>query len=218
MKTSNKLNLNNFFNPKSIALIGATDRKNSVGLAIVKNLLLGKNKRKIFFVNPNKKSILGRKVYSKITEINEKIDLVIIAVPIAVVLQVVKDCAKKKVGGVIIISSGFVETGKDGTKRQNEISSVLQKAEIALIGPNCLGIIKPSLKLNASFAPAIPKKGKVAFLSQSGALIDSIIDKALIENYGFSALVSYGNEADVDICDFLRFFEKDKETEVIALY
>jgi len=94
----------------------------------------------------------------------------------------------------------------------------LKKAHIPLIGPNCLGIIRPYLKLNASFAPALPKKGKVAFLSQSGALIDSIIDKSLSEDYGFSALVSYGNEADVDMCDFLRFFEKDKETKVIALY
>lgn len=212
------MNLNNFFKPKSIALIGATNRKNSVGLAIVRNLMLGKDRRKVFFINPYRKRILDRKVYSKITDIEERIDLAIIAVPAPIVLKVAKDCVQKKVGAVLIISSGFAETGQVGAKQQRDVSKVLKKADIPLVGPNCLGIIRPCLKLNASFAPALPKKGKVAFLSQSGALIDSIIDRSLSEDYGFSALVSYGNEADVDICDFLKFFAKDKETKVLALY
>jgi len=222
-------NLQPFFNPKSVALIGATDRPGSVGLGICKNLLEGEKtrlrpsgyggrRRKIFFVNPYKKKVLGRKTYPKITAIREKIDLVIVAVPALVVSEVIPDCAKKKVGGVIIISSGFAEIGKEGKRRQKEIVEILKKAGVPLLGPNCLGILRPSSKLNASFAPATPPAGRVAFLSQSGALIDSVIDKSLAEGYGFSALISYGNEADLNICDFLQFLGKDNQTKVISLY
>jgi acetyltransferase len=211
-------NFQPFFNPKSVALIGATDRPGSVGLGICKNLLEGKSQRKIFFVNPYKKKVLGRKTYPKITSISQNIDLVIVAVPAPVVSKVVQDCVKKKVGGVIIISSGFAEIGKEGERRQKEIVEILKTAGVPLLGPNCLGVIRPSSKLNASFAPATPKPGSIAFLSQSGALIDSVIDKSLAENFGFSALISYGNEADLDICDFLKFLTKDKKTKAISLY
>ena len=207
-----------FFNPKSVALIGATDRPGSVGLGICKNLLEGKSRRKIFFVNPYKKKVLERKTYPKITEIGEKIDLAIVVVPAFVVPKVISDCAQKKVGGVIIISSGFAEIDREGVKRQKEIAEILKKANIPLLGPNCLGILRPTSKLNASFSPAMPKAGEVAFISQSGALLDSMIDKALLDDYGFSALISYGNEADLGVCDFLKFLKKDKKTKAIALY
>jgi len=211
-------NLEVFFNPKSVALIGATDRPGSVGLGICKNLLEGKSRRKIFFVNPYKKKVLGRKTYPKITEIGEKIDLAAVAVPAFVVPKVIAECAQKKVGGVIIISSGFAEIDKEGARRQKEIVEILRAAGVPLLGPNCLGVLRPSSKLNASFSPATPKPGPIAFLSQSGALIDSIIDKSLEEDYGFSALISYGNAADLDICDFLKFLKNDSETKAICLY
>ncbi|GAI58553.1 unnamed protein product, partial [marine sediment metagenome] len=130
----------------------------------------------------------------------------------------VKECCEKKAGGIIIISSGFAESGKKGKVLQDEIIKMVKKARVPLVGPNCLGIVRPSIKLNASFAPASPQKGEIAFLSQSGALIDSVIDRNLIENYGFSNLISYGNEADLEISDFLEWLKKDKETKVIALY
>jgi len=210
--------LNIFFNPKSVALIGATDRPGSVGLGICKNLLEGKSRRKIFFVNPYKKIVLGKKTYLSVTSIKEKVDLAIVAVPAKIVPKIVRDCVKKRVEGVIVISSGFAEIGEEGVRRQKEIAEVLKKANIPLLGPNCLGILRPVSKLNASFSPATPKAGEVAFVSQSGALIDSVIDKALLEDYGFSALISYGNEADLGICDFLKFLKKDKKTKAIALY
>jgi len=211
-------NLDKIFNPKSIALIGATDRKGSVGFSISKNLLSGENKRKIFFVNPKQRKVLKRKVYSKINSINQKIDLVIIAVPAKIVPQIAKECVKKKVGGAIIISAGFAETGKMGEKRQDTITQIFKKANIPFIGPNCLGIIRPSLKLNATFALATPSSGSVALVSQSGALIDSIIDRAELENYGFSSIVSFGNHADIDISDIINYLDKDKNTKAIALY
>ena len=199
--------LEQFFNPKTIAFIGATDRPKSVGLGICKNLLAGKNQRKIFFVNPNQKNVLGIKTYPLITEIKEKIDLAVIAVPAAAVLAVARNCAAKKVGGVIVISSGFAEIGGQGEKRQKEIAEELAKNNIPLIGPNCLGIIRPANKLNASFAPATPQKGKISFVSQSGALIDSIIDRSLGEDFGFANLISFGNEAGVGLIDFLKFLK-----------
>ena len=211
-------NLDKIFNPKSIALIGATDRKGSVGLSICKNLLSGEDKRKIFFVNPKQKKILKRKAYSKINSINQNIDLAIIAVPAKIVPKIAKECAEKGVGGVIIISAGFAETGKKGEKKQEKVAQIFKKAKIPLIGPNCLGVIVPLLKLNATFALATPSSGSVAFVSQSGALIDSVIDKAELENYGFSSIVSFGNHADVDISDIINYLDKDKNTKAIALY
>ncbi|MDD4074365.1 MAG: CoA-binding protein [Candidatus Pacebacteria bacterium] len=195
------------FNPKSIALIGASEEKNSVGLGLAKNIL--ESKKDVFFVNPFKDSVLGLKCYDKITDIKSKIDLVVIAVPAKIVKETVIDCASKKVGAVIIISGGFKEEGKE--KEEEEIKKILKESNIPLIGPNCLGII--SNDVNASFAPIKPKKGSIAFLSQSGAIINSIIDKA-----GFSKIVSYGNEADLGLVDFLQYLDNDKETKVISIY
>lgn len=206
------------FNPKSVVLIGATDRKGSVGLGIAKNLLFGKSERKIFFVNPNSKKILNQKTFASILEIKEKIDLSIIAVPLKFVKGVVTECVLAKVGSCIIISSGFAESGEEGEMLQKEIAAVLKENNIPLVGPNCLGIINPSVKLNASFAPETPKQGSIAFLSQSGALIDSIIDKSLLEDFGFSMMVSYGNEAGLSLNDFLKVADKDENTKVIAVY
>ncbi|MDD3386650.1 MAG: CoA-binding protein [Candidatus Pacebacteria bacterium] len=195
------------FNPKSIALIGASEEKNSVGLGLAKNIL--ESNKNIFFVNPFKDSVLGLKCYDKVTDIKSKIDLVVIAVPAKIVKETVIDCASKKVGAVIIISGGFKEEGKE--KEEEEIKKILKESNIPLIGPNCLGII--SNDVNASFAPIKPKKGSIAFLSQSGAIINSIIDKA-----GFSKIVSYGNEADLGLVDFLQYLDNDKETKVISIY
>ncbi len=204
--------LKNIFNPDSVALIGATDRKDSVGLGIARNLLEGK--RKIFFVNPNKKKVLRKKSYSRITDLKEKIDLAVIAVPAPVVLKVVKDCVEKKVGGIIIISAGFRERGEKGRREEEKIRKLLKEENIPFIGPNCLGVISPGVGLNASFAPATPLKGEIAFVSQSGALIDAVIEKG----FGFSRLISYGNEGGLSLIDFLRFLNKDKKTKVVILY
>ncbi|PIU47162.1 hypothetical protein COS93_00515 [bacterium (Candidatus Gribaldobacteria) CG07_land_8_20_14_0_80_33_18] len=211
-------NLEKIFNPKTIAIIGASPKKNSVGWGLVKNILEGKDSRKFFYVNPFEKEIGGIKCFSKIGDISQEIDLAVIAVRAKIVPQIVEQCCRKKVGGIIIISSGFAEIGKEGEILQDKIIKLVKSAKIPLIGPNCLGIIRPSIKLNVSFAPAFPKPGNIAFISQSGALIDSIIDKSLSENYGFSFLISYGNEADLTLSDFLLFVNKDRQTKVITVY
>ncbi len=211
-------NLERIFNPKSIAVLGAKSEPKSVGWGLMKNVLNGKTKRKIFAVNPNKKQVFGIKCLPGIKSINETIDLAIIAVPAPITLKVVKECCEKKIGGLIIISSGFAERGEKGQILQKKITKMVRQAKIPLIGPNVLGIIRPWINLNASFAPATPATGKIAVVSQSGALINSIIDKSLLENYGFSTLISYGNEADLELSDFLWWLKQDKETKVIAVY
>src|SRR6056297_323345 len=202
-----------FFNPKSSALIGATGRKNSVGRSLGLNLL--NSQTKTYFVNPNKNRVLDRKCFDKITDIKEDIDLAIIAVPAKIVLKVAKQVAKKKVKGVIVISAGFAEIGEK--KRQEKLKSIFKKANINFIGPNSLGVITPGV-FNGSFAPYEPEKGEMAFLSQSGALIDSVIDQSLLNGYNFSHLVSYGNGADLEVSDFLEYLDQDKDTKSIAIY
>ncbi|HNY36344.1 MAG TPA: CoA-binding protein [Candidatus Pacearchaeota archaeon] len=201
------------FNPKSIALIGASDELKTVGLGLAKNLLEGKDLRKIYFVNPKRKEVLGIKCFDTILDIKDKIDLVIIAVPSKLVKNIVSECCEKKVGTIIIVSSGFKEAGN--VKEEEEIRDIARKYKIPLIGPNCLGIINPSINLNASFAPITPKKGNIAFLSQSGALLDSVVDK---NKLGFSKVISYGNEAGIDLADFIEYLKTDNETKVISIY
>lgn len=193
-----------FFNPKNIAVIGATERKGSVGLALCSNL----SNKKVFFVNPNRKKVLRKKCFPSILDIKEKIDLVVIAVPHEVVLKVAREAAQKKVKAVIVISAGFAESGNE--KGQKELSGILKG--IRFLGPNCMGIINPHKGLNSSFSKLFPKKGKIAFLSQSGALMNTVMD------YSFSSLVSFGNAQDIDVSDLIDYFSKDEKTKVIALY
>ena len=221
------MKLDKIFEPKTIALIGASHDSNSVGYGLLKNLIKGcvfesqfckPFKGNIYAINPNTSEILGLKTYKSIKDIEDDIDLAIIAIPSKIVYDIVKQCIDKKVKGIIIISAGFAEIGKKGKELQDKITETLKKAGIPLIGPNCLGIIRPRISLNASFAPSMPPEGNVAFLSQSGAIADSIIDWAITERYGFSLLVSYGNKADLDVPDFLEWLEKDENTKAITIY
>jgi len=156
--------------------------------------------------------------FGKITDIKESVDLAIVAVPAPAVLDVIEECCQKKVKGIIVISSGFQETGEEGRKREEKMKEIVERAGIPLIGPNCLGIINLSNNLNASFASALPQKGNLAFLSQSGSLANALIDKSLEFNLGFSKIVSYGNEAQVDLPQLLSYLQDDKETKAILLY
>ncbi|MEE9525227.1 MAG: CoA-binding protein [Candidatus Woesearchaeota archaeon] len=219
--------LDALFNPKSVAIIGASRNHNSVGYGILKNIQKGcvfENeyckpfKGRIYAINPNADEILNVKSYPKITSIKEDIDLAIIAVPAKIVPDVIKDCAAKKVKAIIVISAGFAELGEQGKKLQDQIKDIAQKAKIPLVGPNCLGVIRPSANLNASFAPSMPPEGNIAFISQSGAIANSIIDWAIENNYKFSTIISYGNRADLDVHDFIEYLEKDEKTNAIAIY
>ncbi|MBI2175891.1 acetate--CoA ligase family protein [Candidatus Woesearchaeota archaeon] len=224
---SGKLNISGFFNPQSVALLGASRSPESVGQSILRNLTIGCVHRceycrpflgKIFPVNPFASEILGFKSYPSILKIAEPVDLAIIALPRDVVLGAVDECIRKKVKAVIIISAGFGELDDKGRQLQEKVAEKLGKARIPLLGPNCLGIIRPVYSLNASFGPSMPPKGAVAFVSQSGALADSIIDWAIQSRYGLSALISYGNKAMLDCYDFFDFLANDFETKAVALY
>ena len=220
-------NLDYIFNPSSVAVIGASRDPDSVGQSILKNLVNGcvfQNEYckpfpgRIYPINPFADEIIGVKCYKSLKHVEDEVDLAVVCVPAKLVLGVAKDCVKKKVKGIIIISSGFAETGEEGKRLQDKITDVLRKANIPLIGPNCLGVIRPSSNLNASFAPSAPPQGNIAFISQSGALADSIIDWSIEKRYGFSAVVSYGNRADLDVHDFIQYFADDEETKAITLY
>ncbi len=219
--------LNKLFSPKAIALIGASRDKSSVGYGIAKSLLKGgvfsckynkPFKGDVFLINPNAKNILGKRCYASVKEIKSTIDLAVIAVPAKIVPKIMQECSDKKIKAVIIISAGFSELGKEGKELEKKAISIAKKAGIRVVGPNCLGIIRTSNSMNASFAPAMPPEGSIALISQSGALADSIIDWALENRYGFSTIISYGNKADLDAYDFLEWLEKDKETKVITMY
>jgi len=221
------MNLEKLFNPKNIVVIGASRNEKSIGYGILKNLVTGcvypseycqPFSGKIFPVNPNADKILNLKCYQSILDIKENVDLAIIVVRANIVLDIVNQCVKKGVKSVIIISAGFAEFNAQGRKLQDKVALVLKKANIPTLGPNCLGIIRPVNNMNASFAPAMPPKGEIAFVSQSGALADSIIDWSIENRYGFSAIVSYGNKLMLDVADFLEYFDKDKNTKVIVLY
>lgn len=212
--------LSRIFNAKSVAIIGASMKEKTVGFGLVKNVLSGRNQRKIFFVNPNLSEVIidgeSFKTFARISDIQEEIDLVVIAVPAKIVPSVIEECCVKKVGGIIVISAGFGEIGEEGRNVQEEIAKMVKEAGIPMIGPNCLGVVDTNKNLNASFAPGTPKEGNIAFISQSGAVLDVIIDGA--EHLGVSTAISFGNEADVNLIDFLEWLEKDEDTKVICLY
>lgn len=215
------------FEPKSVAVIGASRDEKSVGYGILANLVHGgvfqtrhnePFRGDIYPINPNADEILNVACYKSILDVKNKIDLAVIAVKAKIVPAVMKECAQKKVKAVIIISSGFAEFDNDGKKLQEEITGIAKTNDIAVLGPNCLGIINTDISLNASFAPATPPKGEISFISQSGALADSIIDWALWKNYGFAKIISYGNAADIDLPDLIEYLNEDRQTKAIAMY
>jgi len=167
-----------FFEPKSVALVGATDRKGTVGQVVMDNLLLAKERRKVYPINPNRELIFDMKCYPALTSLPETPDLVIIATAAKIVPEVVEECGKIGVKAVIIISAGFKEAGEEGKAREASILALASKYGIKIIGPNCMGVIKPSASLNATFATRMPKPGRIAFLSQSGALGSAVLDWA----------------------------------------
>jgi len=222
-----ELNLETLFNPSSIAVIGASRDPKSVGYGILKSLVRGcvlssdycKSFRgKVYPINPKADFILGLKCFGNLNEIVDPIDLAVIAVPAKIVPLVLKECGKKKINYAVVISAGFAELGNEGKKLQDEIVKIAKANNIRMVGPNCLGIVRPYSNLNASFAPTMPPEGPVGFISQSGALADSIIDWAVEQRYGLSTLISYGNRADLDVHDFISYLANDPKTKAIAIY
>ena len=202
------------FKPKAIAVIGATPKEGKVGNTLLKNL--SKFKGKIYAVNPKYKEVLGVECYPSVKDLPEDIDLAVIAVPAKVVPKVLEECGEKGVRAVVVISAGFREIGN--YKLEMELVEICKRYGIKMVGPNCLGIVNTSNGLNATFSSVEPLRGRIALISQSGALIVAMMDWALANNIGFSKIVSLGNKALLNECDFIEYLSNDDETEVIALY
>ncbi len=214
------MELGKFFNPKTIAVIGASRKPEKVGHVLFQNLLDSETKRNIIPINPKAESILGKKAYKDIKDVKTKVDLAIIAVPAKFVLQVIEDCNKKSIKNVLIVTSGFSETGDKSA--EEKLRDTLNKHGMKAIGVNCLGIYDAYSDLNALFIPKkrmeLPQKGGISFVCQSGAIGLAIIDLAAAKGYKFSKFVSYGNATQLDESDYLEYLAKDKTTKVICMY
>src|SRR6185503_476377 len=209
-----------FFEPRGVAVIGASRQRGTIGGEILHNLLSYGFKGPVYPVNPSADVIENVKSYPTIEAVPGPVDLAVIVVPAAKVIEVASDCARKGVKALVVISAGFSETGKEGKARQTELMSVCRSAGMRLIGPNCMGIANTdsSVLLDATFAPGIPPRGRVGFSSQSGALGLAIMEFANSLGLGISTFVSVGNKADISGNDLLRYWESDENTDVILLY
>ncbi len=212
--------LDSLFAPKSVAVIGASNRPGSVGRAVFTNILLNEYTGTVYPVNPKDRSISGVRSYPSVQDLPESVDVAVVVVPSAIVPAVTEECGKKGVKGLIIISAGFKECGQDGATLERQVTSLAQKYSMRMVGPNCLGTINtdPEVRLNASFASQMPLEGSIAFASQSGALGEAVIDYATGEGIGFSKFISLGNKADVNENDVLEYLREDPKTKVILLY
>jgi acetyltransferase len=204
-----------FFSPRSVAVIGATEREGSVGRTVMWNLVTNPFGGTVIPVNPRRKSVLG---IPAVATVPENVDLAVVVTPAPGVPQVIRQCAAAGVRGAVILSAGFRETGPAGQGLEREILEIARPARMRIVGPNCLGIMSPLTGLNATFARAMPRKGEVAFLSQSGALQTAILDWSLQENVGFSAFASLGSMLDVGWGDLIDYLDHDGRTRSILVY
>jgi acetyltransferase len=213
------LKLSKIFRPNSVAVVGASDRRGSVGRTVLENLQRAEFAGPIYPVNPKHQLLLKLPAYPSVLELPAAADLAIIATPAASVPGVVRECGQAGVSGIIILSAGFREIGPAGQAIEAELAAEIAKfPEMRVVGPNCLGMMVPAIRLNASFAAAMPRPGRIAFISQSGALCTSILDWSLSEQVGFSHFVSIGNALCVTVGDLIDYFAEDPTTDSIVLY
>lgn len=210
--------LDKIFNPKSIAVIGASDREGSVGAKLLNNLIGVGYKGVVYPVNLFRPTVQGIRAYPTITKIPWQVDLAIIVTPAHTVPQIVEECGKAGVSGVIIVSAGFTESGAEGEALEKQILKFKDQYDMRIIGPHSLGVTIPKIKLNATFSEKTAISGKIAFISQSAALCASVIDWASDANIGFSAIVSTGSTLDVDFGELIDYFGTDPQTRSIVLY
>ena len=211
-------NLQRLFDPKSIAVIGASNRKGSVGYILLHNLIGADYEGVVYPVSVSAQSVQGIQAYPSVGQIPHKIDLAVIAVPAGAVAETMRECGEAGVGGAVIVSAGFREIGEAGRKREDEVRVIAESYGVRILGPNCLGYIRPARSLNVTFAHLIPPAGRIAFFSQSGALGTAILDWASANEVGFSAFVSVGSMADIDFGDLIDYFGADSHTSSIILY
>ncbi|RUM88943.1 MAG: CoA-binding protein, partial [Thermodesulfatator sp.] len=210
--------LEKFFSPRTVAVVGASRHPGKVGYDVVRNLLDYRFPGRIYPVNPKASEILGLQCYPRVTEIPEEVDLAVIAVPAAAVPSVLRDCAARGIQAAIILSAGFKEAGAEGARLEREIVSLAKETGIRLLGPNCLGVVDTYHRLNATFAALKPRRGRIGFFSQSGALCLAVLEWARAEGVGLSRFVSLGNKSDVSEIECLQALAEDPHTEVILGY
>ncbi|HKN17190.1 MAG TPA: bifunctional acetate--CoA ligase family protein/GNAT family N-acetyltransferase [Candidatus Sulfotelmatobacter sp.] len=213
-----KQGLDALFAPSSVAVIGATSRPGTVGRTVLENLLRDTFRGKVYAVNAKHDEVLGLKTYKSIRDIPHPVDLAVVATPAATVTQIITECVDAGAKSAVVISAGFKERGVEGAALEQQIKEQLKRSSLRLIGPNCLGIMNPTIGLNATFAKDPPQSGNVAFLSQSGALLSAILDWSHREQVGFSAIVSTGSMLDVGWGDLIYYFGDDPHTKSILLY
>ena len=210
--------LDAIFQPKSVALIGATEKPNSVGRTLLWNLISNPFGGVVYPINPARQSVMGIKAYPSIASIPEKVDLAVFVTPSKLIPGLVKECADAGVKGAVIISAGFKELGAPGIKLETEVLANARSGGMRIIGPNCLGVMNPISRLNVTFGSTMAAPGNVAFLSQSGALCTAILDWAAQKKVGFSSFVSTGSMLDVNWGDLIDYFGDDPRTQSIVIY
>ena len=207
-----------FFSPSSVAVIGAAREPHKLGHSVLQNILQYAFRGKVYPINPTASEILGLPCYPRVTDVPNAVELAIVVVPPAAVPQVISDCGQKGVRGAVVITAGFRETGPEGLKLENEMLALARRHGIRLLGPNCLGFIDTESSLNVTFAAGMPAKGNIAFMSQSGALCQAVLDWSRDSGIGFSKFISLGNKADISETDIMEVLEGDEVTKVIVAY
>jgi acetyltransferase len=205
-------------NPKAVAVIGASESDGSIGQSLMRNLLMGRDRRKIYPVNINRETVMGLKCYPSVSKLPEHIDLAVIATPARTVPSIVEECAKAGVDGAVIVSAGFREVGSEGAKLESEIKQIQSTHDIRILGPNCVGVARPQIGLNATFLRDNPQPGQIAFISQSGALGSAIVNWAVSAGIGFSIFASLGSTLDIDYGDMIDYLGEDPNTRSIIIY
>jgi acetyl coenzyme A synthetase (ADP forming)-like protein len=214
----NVLPLDKLFNAKSVAVIGASNTPGKVGYAVVKNLIEADFDGEIIPININDKQVQGLEAFASITKATKPIDLAIICVPAQFVPSILKECAAKNIKSAIIITAGFSETGEEGKKLEDEMRKIIEENNMSVVGPNTLGVINTQNGFNGSFSSTFPQQGKLAVVSQSGALCTAILDWARQEKVGFSKFISTGNKSFLSEASYFSYLEKDPATKAVFVY
>jgi acetyl coenzyme A synthetase (ADP forming)-like protein len=207
-----------FYCPASVAVIGASADETKLGHAVLKNLLECGYHGEIYAINPKPGQILGVTAYPSVKDVPGAVELAVIVVPARFVADVLEECGQKGVRGVVVITAGFREVGGEGLKKERELVEIVERYGMRMLGPNCLGVIDTICPINATFARGMPRRGEIAMMSQSGALLIAIHDWAIGEGVGFSRFISLGNKADIDETDLLKLWDDDPHTKVIVAY
>ena len=208
-----------FLSPKSIAVIGASDKQGSVGRAITSNIMNG-YKGIVYPISPTRETVFDQKAYKSVLDVPDSIDLAVVITKNTIVPVVLEECGKKKIKGAIVITAGFKEVDEEGKKLEQKLKDIATKYGVKVIGPNCLGVmnLEPQTMMNSTFLKITPKSGKIALVSQSGAICAALVEDASAQGIGFSAVVSMGNKADMTEIDVLKMLADHEQTEVIVMY